>query len=207
MRVALYGRVSTSRQDLDGQLEDLRRFATARGWAIAQEYGDVISGATVKRPGLAALLRDAHQRCFDVVVVARLDRLVRSLVHLVQVIDELLVRGIEVVSATEPHMDSTTPAGRRGPARRDGVGAGQRRRALSRTRVRPGRARDRMRRSLRGSPRRARERGASLRGDGAARRRGPRAARRLPQALPGLGAHGHGAGGRARDADAAADDE
>ncbi|MCZ6479395.1 MAG: recombinase family protein [candidate division NC10 bacterium] len=42
----------------------------------------------------------------------RLDRLGRSLRHLVTVVEDLLARGIEVISATEPHMDSTTPTGR-----------------------------------------------------------------------------------------------
>ncbi len=45
-------------------------------------------------------------------LIWKLDRLGRSLPHLVHVVEELLSRGIDVVSATEPHMDSTTPQGR-----------------------------------------------------------------------------------------------
>ncbi len=86
MRVALYSRVSTDRQDLEVQL---REFAGRRGWEIVGVYEDVISGASLRRPGLDRLLEDAHRRKFD-----------------------LLSRGIEVVSVTEPHMDSTTPQGR-----------------------------------------------------------------------------------------------
>jgi DNA invertase Pin-like site-specific DNA recombinase len=46
------------------------------------------------------------------ILVWRLDRLGRSLRYLVTVVEDLLARGIEVISATEPHMDSTTPTGR-----------------------------------------------------------------------------------------------
>jgi DNA invertase Pin-like site-specific DNA recombinase len=112
LRVGLYARVSTSSQDLELQLEELRRFASARGWELDGEYTDVISGATRKRPGLDRLMSDAHRRRFDVVLAWKLDRLGRSLVHVVHTLEELLSRGIEVVSATEPHMDSTTPQGR-----------------------------------------------------------------------------------------------
>lgn len=112
MRVAFYSRVSTDRQDLEVQLQDLREFATRRGWEIVAVYEDVTSGASLKRPGLDRLLNDARRRKFDLLLIWKLDRLGRSLLHMIQVIHDLLSRGIEVVSATEPHMDSTTPQGR-----------------------------------------------------------------------------------------------
>jgi DNA invertase Pin-like site-specific DNA recombinase len=111
--VALYARVSTNQQDPDIQLRELRSLAAARGWTISQEYVDAgISGASTSRPELSRLLADAHKGCFAGILVWRLDRLGRSLRHLVTVVEDLLVRGIEVISATEPHMDSTTPTGR-----------------------------------------------------------------------------------------------
>ncbi len=111
-RAALYTRVSTDKQDVDLQVEELRRLAVRRGWEIVDEYADVISGAATKRPELDRLLAGAHAGRFDVVAVWKLDRLGRSLIHMVQVVDELLGKGVHVVSATEPHMDSTTPQGR-----------------------------------------------------------------------------------------------
>jgi DNA invertase Pin-like site-specific DNA recombinase len=111
-RAAFYVRVSTGKQDLDLQLEELHRFAARRGWTVAGEYADVICGATTRRPGLDRLLTAAHAGQFDVVAVWKLDRLGRSLLHMAQVVDELLGKRIDVVSATEPHMDSTTPQGR-----------------------------------------------------------------------------------------------
>ncbi len=111
--VALYARVSTNQQDPDVQLRELRALAAARGWTISKEYVDAgISGATTSRPELSRLLADAHKGCFAGILVWRLDRLGRSLRHLVTVVEDLLARGIEVISATEPHMDSTTPTGR-----------------------------------------------------------------------------------------------
>jgi DNA invertase Pin-like site-specific DNA recombinase len=102
-RVVLYARVT-------------RLARTSRGsslisgaWAIVEEYSDVISGAAAKRPGLDRLMEDGRRRRFDIVLTWRLDRLGRSLVHLVRVVDELLGFGVAVVSTTEPHMDSTTP--------------------------------------------------------------------------------------------------
>ncbi len=111
--VALYARVSTNQQDPDVQLRELRSLATARGWTIAKEYVDTgISGASTSRPELSRMLVDAHRGRFAGILVWRLDRLGRSLRHLVTVVEDLLARGIEVISATEPHMDSTTPTGR-----------------------------------------------------------------------------------------------
>ncbi len=111
--VALYARVSTNQQDPEVQLRELRALAAARGWTITQEYVDSgISGASTSRPELSRMLTDAHKGCFAGILVWRLDRLGRSLRHLVTVVEDLLARGIDVISATEPHMDSTTPTGR-----------------------------------------------------------------------------------------------
>ena len=111
--VALYARVSTNQQDPEVQLRELRTLAAARGWTISKEYVDAgISGASTNRPELSQMLADAHKGYFAGILVWRLDRLGRSLRHLVTVVEDLLARGIEVISATEPHMDSTTPTGR-----------------------------------------------------------------------------------------------
>ncbi len=111
--VALYARVSTTQQDPDVQLRELRALVAARGWTIRREYVDAgISGASTSRPELSRLLADAHKGLFAGILVWRLDRLGRSLRHLVTIVEDLLARGIDVISATEPHMDSTTPTGR-----------------------------------------------------------------------------------------------
>jgi len=55
-RAALYARVSTGHQDLGLQLDELRLVAGQRGWTIAGEHVDQMSGARDRRPGLDGLL-------------------------------------------------------------------------------------------------------------------------------------------------------
>ena len=70
-----------------------------------------ISGSTDRRPALDALIKDAKRRRFDVLVCWRLDRLGRSLKHLVTLLDELQILGVAFVSLHEG-IDATTPAGK-----------------------------------------------------------------------------------------------
>ena len=110
-RAAIYVRVSTTDQEPENQLQELRRYIEARGWA-AQEFVDRgISGTTDRRPALDQLISDARRRRFDVVVCWRLDRLGRSLKHLVTLLDELQALGVAFVSLQEG-IDATTPAGK-----------------------------------------------------------------------------------------------
>lgn len=111
-RVAVYGRVSTDdgRQSLESQLGVVREHVKRAGWQIVKEYTDQTSGTTTTRPGLDAMLKDAHGRKFDMVLVFRLDRLGRSVAHLVNVLAEFRALGIDFASATEP-IDTTTPSG------------------------------------------------------------------------------------------------
>jgi DNA invertase Pin-like site-specific DNA recombinase len=112
MRAAIYTRVSTLDQHTENQLPDLEQFAAARGWTIVQTYTDHgISGSKERRPGLDALIRDARRRRFDALIVWRLDRLGRSLRHLVTLLDELQHLGIAFVALNQA-IDTTTPAGR-----------------------------------------------------------------------------------------------
>lgn len=111
IRAAVYARVSTFEQEPENQLQDLRRYVEARGWT-GQEYVDKgVSGSKENRPALDALLRDAKQRKFDVLVCWRLDRLGRNLRHLVTMLEELTGLGIAFVSLGEG-IDCTTPAGK-----------------------------------------------------------------------------------------------
>ena len=97
-----YARVSTLEQTLDPQLRELR----AAGCAIIHE--EQASGADRTRPALSRLL--ATIKPGDTLVVVRLDRLARSLVHLLQVIDLLKAKGAHFRSLGDP-IDTTTPQG------------------------------------------------------------------------------------------------
>ena len=108
---ALYARVSTTEQEPENQLEELRRYASARDWTVREYVDHGVSGTTDRLPALDALLADARRRRCDVVVCWRLDRLGRSLKHLVLLLDELQTLGLAFVSLAEG-IDCTTPAGK-----------------------------------------------------------------------------------------------
>jgi DNA invertase Pin-like site-specific DNA recombinase len=112
-RVAIYARVSTSSgQSVDMQLLDLRELAKRRDFEPIQEYCDEgVSGSRESRPALDALLRDARRRKFDVVLVWKLDRLGRSLVHLVRLLQDMRTLGVELISFSEG-LDFTTTTGK-----------------------------------------------------------------------------------------------
>jgi putative DNA-invertase from lambdoid prophage Rac len=111
-RAAVYARVSTFDQEPENQLLELRRYVTARGWAASEEYVDRgVSGAKDRRPALDRLVLDARRRRFDVLVVWRLDRLGRSVRHLVNFISEFTALGIGFASLGEG-IDTNTPSGR-----------------------------------------------------------------------------------------------
>ena len=111
MKAAIYARVSSHDQTCENQLIELRRYVQARGWD-ATEYVDAgVSGAKDRRPALDQLMTDARQRRIDVVVVWRLDRLGRSLRHLVTAVEELNAAGVEFVSIGE-NIDTASATGR-----------------------------------------------------------------------------------------------
>ncbi len=98
-----YARISTVEQILDLQKDAL---AVAKCERI---FEDTISGAKSARPGLDDALR--FMRSGDVLTVWRLDRLGRSLKMLIETMNALQVRGIELRSLTE-QIDTTTPGGK-----------------------------------------------------------------------------------------------
>lgn len=98
-----YARVSTEDQNTDLQVDAL----TAAG--CEKIFTDKASGAKTDRPALAEMLE--YARAGDVVVVYKLDRLGRSLAHLLEVVTGLGARGVGFQSITEG-IDTSTPAGR-----------------------------------------------------------------------------------------------
>lgn len=98
-----YARVSTAEQDTALQADALRKVGCER------IFEDIASGAKTDRSGLAAAL--AYLRDGDVLAVWRLDRLGRSLPHLIETIGALEARGVGFRSLTEA-IDTTTSGGR-----------------------------------------------------------------------------------------------
>ena len=114
MRVAIYARVSTAngQQSPEMQLRELREYADRRGWQITCEYVDTgISGSKERRPELDRLMQDARRRKFDAVLCWKLDRVGRSLKHLVNLLAELEALDVALVSLSD-NLDLSTPQGR-----------------------------------------------------------------------------------------------
>lgn len=111
-KVAIYARVSTDEQTVDPQLRDLRDLARHRGWNEPTEYVDVgVSGSKDSRPAWNRLWDDVHKGRVHVLLVHALDRLGRSLPHLVEVVNTLVERQVTLVSHRE-NIDLSTATGR-----------------------------------------------------------------------------------------------
>lgn len=98
-----YARVSTQEQNLDLQLDALKRAGCEK------VFSDTASGAKAARPNLEQAL--SHAREGDTLVVWKLDRLGRSLRHLIDTVQALSGRGIGFRSLQES-IDTTTPGGK-----------------------------------------------------------------------------------------------
>jgi DNA invertase Pin-like site-specific DNA recombinase len=113
MKVVTYSRVSTNKREQkpEVQVGELRRYCKARGFKITHEIVDRASGGGDDRPGLKQLLQLVRAREVDAVAVVKLDRLFRSLKHLVNTLSEFEALGVKFI-ATRDQVDMTTPAGR-----------------------------------------------------------------------------------------------
>lgn len=110
-RVAIYTRVSTQDQSTKAQENELREYASHRGWIVTQHYSDTISGAKESRPGLDQLMADCRKRKVDLVLVWKFDRFARSVPHLLRALETFDELGVEFVSLSE-QIDTSTAAGR-----------------------------------------------------------------------------------------------
>jgi DNA invertase Pin-like site-specific DNA recombinase len=99
-----YARVSTEDQKLDLQIQALKQRGCIK---VYSDHG--VSGQDFHRPGLDALTKVLKPG--DTLIVWRLDRLGRSLMHLVKLVDELGKRGIHFLSLSE-NIDTSSPGGR-----------------------------------------------------------------------------------------------
>src|SRR5688572_31179272 len=111
MKVALYVRVSRLDQQPENQLNELRRYVDARRWEATEFIERGVSGAKDRRPALDLMLREVKRKRFDAIVCWKLDRLGRSMRHLVMMLDELRALDVGLVTLGEG-LDTTTPAGR-----------------------------------------------------------------------------------------------
>lgn len=118
MKVALYIRVSTQEQANEGysvgeQTERLKKYCEAMGWDIYKIYIDPgYSGGDTNRPGLQDMIKDVEEADIDKIVVYKLDRLSRSQLDTLYLIEKIfLAHGTDFVSMSE-NFDTSTPFGR-----------------------------------------------------------------------------------------------
>jgi site-specific DNA recombinase len=117
MKCAVYARVSTDRQadegfSLPAQRERMSQFIQSQAWTITGEYiDDGYSAKNIERPEIQRLLRDMKTGKFEVVVVYRLDRLVRSVIDLHHLLTEFDRYNVKFKSVTEA-FDTTSAMGR-----------------------------------------------------------------------------------------------
>lgn len=111
MKVAIYCRVSTDEQDVDKQEHQCNSYAKDRGFEVYKVYKDIISGTTSSRPEFNKMLEDMRKREFNCIIVTRLDRMGRSLQHLLSLFNEFNNRGIQFIATTQ-NIDTTSATGK-----------------------------------------------------------------------------------------------
>jgi DNA invertase Pin-like site-specific DNA recombinase len=113
-KVAIYTRVSTDQQTVENQRRELDAMAERMGWIIVERLADEgISGAKgrEKRPAYDRLMTMVARREIDLIACWSVDRLGRSLQHLVTFLGEINSRGVDLYLHTQG-LDTSTPAGR-----------------------------------------------------------------------------------------------
>lgn len=114
IRAAIYARVSTTDQNCDLQLRELREYVSRRGWESAGEFVDTgISGTKASRPALDRLMTAAARREFDAVLVYKIDRFGRSVLHLSQQLAALTSYGVRFIAVSQAiDTDASNPSSR-----------------------------------------------------------------------------------------------
>jgi len=104
-RLVGYARVSTNGQDLQLQLDALQKAGVPKGLI----HVDKVSGAKTERPGLDKCLAELREG--DTLIVWRLDRLGRSVRHLIDLVEQLRQRKVGFKSVCDGAIDTTTASG------------------------------------------------------------------------------------------------
>ena len=111
-KVAIYKRVSTNNQTTENQKLELESYCKRQGWQIAQVYDDSgFTGKNDKRPALQEMLADSMKGKFSLVAVYKIDRLARSTIDLLRILNELRNAGVDFCSITQ-NIDTSTSYGK-----------------------------------------------------------------------------------------------
>ena len=110
MKVAVMVRVSTIQQTTENQLLELYEVCERNDWSVVEEYNETVSGTkgVNDRKQLERMLKDASRKKFDKLVIWSVDRLGRSMKHLVSVLSQLKDLDIDIYSYKQGIDTSTT---------------------------------------------------------------------------------------------------
>jgi putative DNA-invertase from lambdoid prophage Rac len=112
MKVAIYARVSTKEQNVNTQLNLCREACERCGYEIFKEYVDIgESGRKYSRPQFDEMLIMMRRYRFHAIMVYKIDRIGRSMAHLVNLFEEFQKKKVHFISVTQ-NIDSTTAEGR-----------------------------------------------------------------------------------------------
>ena len=112
MKSVIYARVSTyDKQDIDSQISILKDYCKRNNFEVVKIYQDKESGMKESREEFNQLLGDMRNNMFECIVVWKLDRIGRSVSHLLKLFEEFNNKNIKFVSITQS-FNTTTPEGR-----------------------------------------------------------------------------------------------
>lgn len=111
MKVAIYARVSKTGQNPENQILSLEQYAKDKGFEVYETYIDRISGSRDTRPALHNMIKDAREKKFEAVIIWKLDRLGRSLQHLIRIVETLKRYNIDLICKTQ-NIDTTSSTGK-----------------------------------------------------------------------------------------------
>ena len=111
-KIAIYARVSTTdKQDVNRQVSELRTVIDNKGWILTDIYTDEgFSRTTITRPALDRMMKDSFTKRFDMVMTLELSRLGSNLKHMIEVVETLKQRGINLWIQNQ-QIDTSTISG------------------------------------------------------------------------------------------------
>jgi len=107
----VYARVSTNEQNTENQIQAINQYCNIKNYEVKKTFKDVASGKSKSRTQLNQLMQYIRSHKIDILIVYKLDRLGRSLQHLIQILQELKNKGIDFCSVTEG-FDTSTAGGK-----------------------------------------------------------------------------------------------
>ncbi len=112
MKAVIYLRVSTGEQEIGMQEQSINQYCKINNIISIKTYKDVgVSGTKESRPGFDKMLQDMRDKKFDTIIVYKLDRIGRSLSHLVRLFEEFSKKNISFISVTQ-NLNTITPEGK-----------------------------------------------------------------------------------------------